>query len=108
MEGNTEDRKVEAGDGGMEENGEDISEPGDETGKGGGGGGRGKSWAGPDGEDRLLELRKGGGGGGKEGELGDSTLPALVKGGTMTLLKDLCGVVGDSGEGRLDSEEPDD
>lgn len=110
VEGNTEDRKLEAGDGGTEENGEDISEwAGDmDMGGGGGGGGGGKSWAGPDGEDRLLELRKGGGGGGKEGELGDSTLPALVKGGTVTLLKGLCEVGGDSGEDRLDPDEPED
>lgn len=107
VEGNTEDRKLEAGDGGTEENGEDMSEwAGDmETGGGGGGGGGGKSWAGPDGEDRLLELRKGGGGGGKEGELGDSTLPALVKGGSVTLLKGLCGVGGDKGEERLEPED---
>lgn len=110
VEGNTEDKKLEAGDGGTEENGEDISEQaGDtETGRGGGGGGGGKSWAGPDGEDRLLELRKGGGGGGKEGELGDSTLLALVKGGIVTLLNGLCEVGGDSGEDRLDPEEPED
>ena len=110
VEGNTEDRKLEAGDGGTEENGEDISErAGDmETGGGGGGGGGGKSWPGPDGEDRLLELKKGGGGGGKEGELGDSTLPALVKGGTVTRVKDLCEVGGDRGEDRLDPEEPED
>lgn len=110
VEGNTEDRKLEAGDGGTEENGEDISErAGDEkTGGGGGGGGGGKSWAKPDGEDRLLELRKGGGGGGKEGELGDSTLPALVKAGMVTLLKGLCEVGGDRGEDRLDPEEPED
>lgn len=110
VEGNTEDRKLEAGDGGMEENGEDISErAGDEdTGGGGGGGGGGKSWTVPDGEDRLLELRKGGGGGGKDGELGDSTLPALVSGGMLTLLNGLCGVGGDRGEDRLDPEEPED
>lgn len=110
VEGNTEDRKLEAGDGGTEENGEDISErAGDkETGGGGGGGGGGKSWARPDGEDRLMELRKGGGGGGKEGELGDSTLPALVKAGMVTLLKGLCEVGGDRGEDRLDPEEPED
>lgn len=110
VEGNTEDRKLEAGDGGTEENGEDISErAGDEkTGGGGGGGGGGKSWAKPDGEDRLMELRKGGGGGGKEGELGDSTLPALVKAGMVTLLKGLCEVGGDRGEDRLDPEEPED
>lgn len=91
VEGNTEDRKLEAGDGGTEENGDDTSElAGDmEAGGGGGGGGGGKSWAGPDGEDRLLWLRKGGGGGGKDGEVGDSTLPALVKGGRGTLLKGL-------------------
>lgn len=107
VEGNTEDRKLEAGDGGTEENGEDMSEwAGDmETGGGGGGGGGGKSWAGPDGEDRLLELRKGGGGGGKEGELGDSTLPALVKGGSVTLLKGLCEVGGDKGEETLEPED---
>lgn len=110
VEGNTEDRKLEAGDGGTDENGEDISEwAGDmETGGGGGGGGGGKSWAGPDGEDKLLELRKGGGGGGKEGELGDSTLPALEKGGTVTLLKALCEMGGDKGEDKLDPEEPED
>lgn len=110
VEGNTEDKKLEAGDGGTEENGEDISErAGDkDTGGGGGGGGGGKSWTGPDGEDRLLELRKGGGGGGKEGELGDSTLPALVRVGMLTLLKGLCGVGGDRGEDRLDPEEPED
>lgn len=108
--GNTEDRKLEAGDGGTEENGEDISEwAGDMgQGRGGGGGGGGKSWAGPDGEDRLLEPRKGGGGGGKEGELGDSMLLALVKGGMVTLLKGLCEVGGDRGEDRLDPEEPED
>lgn len=77
-----------------------------ETGGGGGGGGGGKSRPGPDGEDRLLELRKGGGGGGKEGELGDSTLPALVKGGTVTLLKTLCEEGGDNGEDMLDPEDP--
>lgn len=90
VEGNTEDRKLEAGDGGMEEDGEDMSErTGDEqAGGGGGGGGGGKSWAGPDREDRLG-LRKGGGGGGKDGELGDSTFPALVKVGMVTLLKGL-------------------
>lgn len=51
VEGNTEDKKLEAGDGGTEENGEDISErAGDkDTGGGGGGGGGGKSWTGPDG-----------------------------------------------------------
>lgn len=110
MEGNTEDRKLEAGDGGTEENGEDMSERAGEVemGRGGGGGGGGKSWAGPDGEERLLELRKGGGGGGKEGEVGDSTLPLLVKGGMGTLLKGLCDVGGDSGEDRLDPEEPED
>lgn len=53
----------------------------------------------------MLELRKGGGGGGKEGELGDSTLPALAKGGRVTLLKGLCEVGGDRGEDRLDPEE---
>lgn len=108
--GNTEDRKLEAGDGGTEEKGEDKSEWAGDMGMGGGGGGGGggKSWAGPDGEDRLLELKKGGGGGGKEGELGDSRLPALVKGGMVTLLKGLCGVGGDKGEDRLDPEEPED
>lgn len=108
VEGNTEDRKLEAGDGGTEENGEDMSErAGDEEmGGGGGGGGGGKSWAGPDGEDRLA--RKGGGGGGKDGELGDSTLPALVKAGMLTLPKGLWEVGGDRGEDRLDPEEPDD
>lgn len=91
VEGNTEDRKLEAGDGGTGENGEDMSErAGDEqTGGGGGGGGGGKSWAGPDREDELMGLRKGGGGGGKDGELGDSTLPALLKVGIVTLLKGL-------------------
>lgn len=110
VEGSTEDRKLDAGDGGTEEKGEDISErAGDEhIGGGGGGGGGGKSRAGPDGEDRLLELRKGGGGGGKEGELGDSTIPALVKGGTVTLPKGLCEVGGDSGEDMPDPEEPED
>lgn len=110
VEGNNEDRKLEAGDGGMEENGEDISERAGDmaAGGGGGGGGGGKSWPGPDGEDRLLGLRKGGGGGGKEGELGDSTLPVLVKGGKVTLLKGLCEVGGDRGEDRLDPEEPED
>lgn len=110
VEGNTEDRKLEAGDGGTDENGEDISElAGDmEASGGGGGGGGGKSWVGPDGEDKLLELRKGGGGGGKDGELGDSTLPALEKGGTVTLLKALCEVGGDKGEDKLDPEEPED
>lgn len=110
VEGNTEERKLEAGDGGTEEKGEDISEyAGDvATGGGGGGGGGGKSWAGPDGEDRLPELRKGGGGGGKEGELGDSRPPALVKVGMVTLLKDLCEVGGDRGDDRLDPEEPED
>lgn len=90
VEGNTEDRKLEAGDGGIEEDGEDTSEQtGDEqAGGGGGGGGGGKSWAGPDREDRLG-LRKGGGGGGKDGELGESALPALVKVGMVTLLKGL-------------------
>lgn len=108
--GNTEDRKLEAGDGGTEENGEDMSEQAgdEEMGGGGGGGGGGKSWAGPDGEDRLLGLRKGGGGGGKEGEFGDSTLLDLVKGGNVTLLKGLCEVGGDSGEERLDPDEPED
>lgn len=108
VEGNTEDRKLEAGDGGTEENGEDMSErAGDEEmGGGGGGGGGGKSWAGPDGEDRLV--RKGGGGGGKDGELGDSTLPALVNAGMLTLPKGLWEVGGDRGEDRLDPEEPDD
>lgn len=77
-----------------------------DAGGGGGGGGGGKSWVEPDGEGRLLELRKGGGGGGKEGELGDSTLPALVKGGRVTLLKGLWEVGGDRGEDRLDPEEP--
>lgn len=77
-----------------------------ETGGGGGGGGGGKSWAGPDGEDRLLELRNGGGGGGKEGELGDSKLLALVNGGMVTLLKGLCEEEGDKGEDRLDPEDP--
>lgn len=80
----------------------------EETGGGGGGGGGGKSWAGPDGEGRLLELRKGGGGGGKEGELGDSTLLALLKGGMVTLLKGLCEVGGERGEDRLEPEEPED
>lgn len=110
VEGNTEDRKLEAGDGGTEENGEDISERAGDMGMGGGGGGGGggKSWTGPDGEDRLLEPKKGGGGGGKEGELGDSTLLALVKGGTVTLVKGLCEVGGDRGEDRLDPEEPED
>lgn len=79
-----------------------------QTGGGGGGGGGGKSWPGPDGEDRLLELRKGGGGGGKEGELGDSILPAVFKGGMGTLVKGLCEVGGDKGEDRLDPEEPED
>lgn len=79
-----------------------------ETGRGGGGGGGGKSRAVPDGEDRLLGLRKGGGGGGKEGELGDSRLPVLVNGGKGTLLKGLCEAGGDRGEDRLDPEEPDD
>lgn len=110
VEGSTEDRKLEAGDGGTEEKGEDISEcAGDmETGRGGGGGGGGKSWAGPDGEDRLLGLKKGGGGGGKDGELGDSTLPVLVKGGMTTLLKGLCEEGGDRGEDRLEPDEPED
>lgn len=91
VEGNTEDRKLEAGDGGTGGNGEDMSEwAGDEqAGGGGGGGGGGKSWAGPVGEDRLAGLRKGGGGGGKDGEPGDSTLPALLKAGMVTLLKGL-------------------
>lgn len=106
--GNTEDRKLEAGEGGTEENGEDISEWAGDMGMGGGGGGGGggKSWL--DGEGRLLVLRKGGGGGGKDGELGDSTLPGLVKGGAAVLPKGLCEVVGDRGEERLDPEEPDD
>lgn len=91
VEGKTEDRKLEAGDGGTEEPGEDISEwAGEEqTGGGGGGGGGGKSWPGPNGEDGLLGLRKGGGGGGKDGELGESMLPALVKVGMVTRLKGL-------------------
>lgn len=109
MEGKTEDRKLEAGDGGIEGGGEDTSErTGDgQAGGGGGGGGGGKSWPGPGREDRLG-MRKGGGGGGNDGELGDSTLPALVKAGTVTLLKGLWGVGGDSGEDRLDPDEPDD
>lgn len=109
VEGKTEDRKLEAGDGGIEGGGEDTSErTGDgQAGGGGGGGGGGKSWPGPGREDRLG-MRKGGGGGGKDGELGDSTLPALVKAGTVTLLKGLWGVGGDSGEDRLDPDEPDD
>lgn len=108
LEGSTEDRKLEAGDGGTEENGDDTSEPtGDmETGGGGGGGGGGKSWPEPEGEDRLLRLRKGGGGGGKDGEVGDSTLPAFVKGGRATRFKGLWEAGGDSGEDRLDPEEP--
>lgn len=106
VEGNTEVRKLEAGDGGTEENGEDASEKTGDTGRGGGGGG-GKSWAGPDGEGRLVELKKGGGGGGKDGEVGDSTLPALARGGVPTRPKGLCEVAGDSGEG-LDPEEPED
>lgn len=107
VEGNTDDRKLEAGDGGTEEKGEDMSECAGETeaGGGGGGGGGGKSWAEPDGEGRLLELRKGGGGGGKEGELGASTLLSLVKGGRVTLLKGLWEAGGDSGEDRLDPED---
>jgi len=56
----------------------------------------------------LLELRKGGGGGVKEGEVVDSTLPALVNGGKATLLKGLCGVGGERGEDRLDPDEPED
>lgn len=91
VEGNTEDRKLEAGDGGTGENGEDMSERAGEeqSGGGGGGGGGGKSWPGPDREDELMGLRKGGGGGGKDGELGDSTLSALLKVGIVTLLKGL-------------------
>lgn len=106
--GNTQDKKLEAGDGGMDENGEDISEwVGDiETGGGGRGGGGGRSLL--DGEGRLLVLRNGGGGGGKVGELGDSMLPALLKRGMVTLPKVLCEVVGDRGEERLDPEESDD
>lgn len=83
-DGSTEDRKLEAGDGGTEENGEEVSEQagdieagGGGGGSGGGGGGSGKSWAEPDGEDKLLEAKKGGGGGGKEGEPGESRLPLL-------------------------------
>lgn len=109
VEGSTEDRKLEAGDGGIEEDGEDMSErTGDEqTGGGGGGGGGGKSWARPDREARVG-LRKGGGGGGKDGELGDSTPPALGKVGMVTRLKGLWGVGGDMGEDRLDPDDPED
>lgn len=114
VEGRTEDRKLEAGDCGLEVKGEEQSEwagekagP-EETGGGGGGGGGGKSWAGPEGEERLLGLRKGGGGGGKEGELGESRLLALLKGGRVTLLKGLCEEVGERGEGRLEPEDPED
>lgn len=109
VDGNIEDRKLEAGDGGTEEKGEDASEgAGDMGAGGGGGGGGGKSWAGPDGEGRLPELKKGGGGGGKEGEVGDSTLPPAAKGGTVTLPKGLWEVEGDSGEDRPDPEEAED
>lgn len=112
-DGSTEDRKLEAGDGGTEENGEDVSERAGDSeagggGGGGGGGGSGKSWAEPGGEDKLLEAKKGGGGGGKEGEPGESRLPALGNCGTLTLPKGLWAAGGDIGEERLEPEEPDD
>lgn len=89
------DTRNPAGDGGVDVKGEELSERVglDVTGGGGGGGGGGKSCAGPEGEERLLELRNGGGGGGNEGELGDSMLLPLDssgccwKGGRVTRLK---------------------
>ncbi|KAG7275278.1 hypothetical protein CRUP_035005 [Coryphaenoides rupestris] len=58
-------------------------------------------------EDRSPEgLRKGGGGGGKEGEEGESRLEVLEKGGRVTRLKALWEAGGDSGEERLEPEEP--
>lgn len=107
------DTRNPAGDWGVDVNGEEVSERVglDVTGGGGGGGGGGKSCGKPAGEDKVLELRKGGGGGGKEGELGDSTLLPLDssgccwKGGSVTRLKGLWDVVGDSG---LELEEVED
>lgn len=113
--GSTE-TKNPAGDGGVDVKGEELSERVglDVTGGGGGGGGGGKSFAEPEGEERLLELRNGGGGGGNEGELGDSTLLPLDssgccwKGGRVMRLNGFWTVVGDNGEVMLELEEVED
>lgn len=105
------DTRNPAGDWGVDVKGEELSERVGLDVTGGGGGGGGKSCGKPEGEDRVLELRKGGGGGGKEGELGDSTLLPLDscgccwKGGRVTRLKGLWAVMGDSG---LELEEVED
>lgn len=105
------DTRYPAGDWGVDVKGEELSERVGLDMTGGGGGGGGKSCGKPEGEDRVLELRKGGGGGGKEGELGDSTLLPLDssgccwKGGRVTRLKGLWAVMGDSG---LEVEEVED
>lgn len=50
----------------------------------------------------MAGLRNGGGGGGNDGDPGDSTLGALVKGGRVTLLKGLCAEEGERGEDRAE------